>query len=144
MLDWRFALVIATARSLPALMCGAAEIVVVNSIVTRPPRTSVTAGGIPLYGTWIMLTPAARWNISAERWGAEPAPGVANVSSPGLAFASAMRSLMELPANEGATTTTFGWKLSCVTGVKSLTGSYGSLGYRPGLIANVVVIISTV
>ena len=48
MLGWRFALVIATARSFPALMCGAAEIVVVKSIVTRPPRTSVTAGGMPL------------------------------------------------------------------------------------------------
>ena len=44
----RFALVIASALSLPDLMCGAAEIVVVNSIVTRPPTTSVTAGGIPL------------------------------------------------------------------------------------------------
>jgi hypothetical protein len=48
MLGCRLALVIATARSLPALMCGAADIVVVKSMVTRPPRTSVTAGGMPL------------------------------------------------------------------------------------------------
>jgi hypothetical protein len=34
------------ARSLPALMCGAADIVVVNNMVTRPPMTSVTVGGI--------------------------------------------------------------------------------------------------
>ena len=71
--------------------------------------------------------PAARWNISAERWGAEPAPGVANVSSPGFAFASAIRSLTDLPAKEGVTTTTLGCEFNCVTGVKSLPGSYGSL-----------------
>src|SRR5688572_8703111 len=128
MLGWRFALVSATARSLPALMCGAADIVVVNSMVTRPPSTSVTAGGMPLYGTWIMLTPPCRWNISADRWGAEPAPGLANVSSPGFAFASAMRSLTEFAENEGETTTTLGCEFSCVMGVKSFPGSYGSLG----------------
>src|SRR5688572_14214389 len=126
MLDWRLALVIATARSFPVLMCGAADIVVVKSIVTRPPMTSVTAGGIPLYGTWIMVTPAARWNISADRWGAEPAPGVAKVSSPGFAFARAIRSLTDFAAKEAGTTSTLGWKLSCATGVKSRTGSYGS------------------
>ncbi len=48
MLDWRLALVIATARSLPDLMCDAADIVVVNSMATRPPMMSVTAGGMPL------------------------------------------------------------------------------------------------
>src|SRR3954470_379992 len=109
-------------------MCGAADIVVVKSMVTRPPSTSVTAGGMPLYGTWIMLTPAARWNISAERCGAEPAPGVANVSSPGFALPRAMRSFTDFAANDGVTTMTFGWKLSCVTAVKSLNGSYGSFG----------------
>src|SRR5512139_1989349 len=99
MLAWRLALVIATARSLPDLTCGVAEIVVVKSMVTRPPMTSVTAAGMPLYGTWIMLTPAARWNISADRWGAEPATGDANVSSPGLPFAKAIRSFTDLPEN---------------------------------------------
>ncbi|MNC92969.1 hypothetical protein D3C83_94960 [compost metagenome] len=70
-----------------------------------------------------MLTPAWRWNISAERWGADPAPGLANVSSPGLAFAMAMRSLTDLAAKEGATTITLGCEFNCVTGVKCLTGS---------------------
>src|SRR5687767_14286148 len=108
MAGWRLLLVMATARSLPALMCGEAEIVVVKSIVTLPPTTSVTAGGMPLYGTWIMLIPAERWNISADRCGAEPAPGVAKVSSPGFVFPSAIRSFTDHTASEGLTTTILG------------------------------------
>ncbi len=111
---------------MPDFTCGAAEIVVVKSIVTRPPITSVTAGGMPLYGTWIICTPAVRWKSSPARCGADPAPGEAKVSSPRFAFASAINSLTELAWKPGWTTMTFGCELSCVSGVKSFCGSYGS------------------
>jgi hypothetical protein len=64
-----------------------------------------------------------RLNSSADRCGAEPAPGVANVSSPGLDLASAIRSLMLAAGAEALTMSMLGWELSCVTGEKSFSGS---------------------
>ena len=43
------------ARSLPAWMCGSADGIGANIIVTCPPSRSLTAGAMPLYGTCISV-----------------------------------------------------------------------------------------
>jgi hypothetical protein len=44
----RLPVVTASARSLPALMCGSTGVTVSNDIVTWPPIRSVTSGPLPL------------------------------------------------------------------------------------------------
>ena len=47
-----------SARSLPAFASGHAVVMLSNVIVTCPPITSCSAGGLPLYGMCCMSTPA--------------------------------------------------------------------------------------
>ena len=53
--DERLAVVTASARSLPALMCGSTGVIVSKDIVTWPPSRSVASGPLPLYGMWTQL-----------------------------------------------------------------------------------------
>ena len=58
-----------------------------------PPTTSASAGAAPLYGICRISTFAARLNSSRAKWLLPPEPDEPPVSSPGLAFASAIKSL---------------------------------------------------
>ena len=66
-----------------------------------------------------------------------PGPAVALVSWPGLAFASAISSLIDFASTAGCTTTMYGVATASVTGVKSRNGWYGSFGVVLGCIAKV-------
>src|SRR5436190_23717553 len=59
--------VTASARSLPALMCGSAEGRLSNINCTCPPIRSCNACELPLYGICVMLTPVLTLNNSPER-----------------------------------------------------------------------------
>ena len=70
----RFELVTASARSFPALICGAEVLTWSNIIVTCPLMTSTIAWELPLYGTCSIFTPARRLKSSAAIWPVEPLP----------------------------------------------------------------------
>jgi hypothetical protein len=60
---------------------------------------------------------------SAARCGVAPRGPVAQLSSPGFAFASAMRSCTDFAGTDGCTTSTIGELPTSVMGEKSRTGS---------------------
>ncbi len=64
----------AIARTLPALARLAAVFVMSNIIVILPLITSVIAGLLPLYGTWIIFVPVMRASSSPDRWFEPPTP----------------------------------------------------------------------
>ena len=80
-------MVTASARTLPALMCGIEACVVSNMSCTWPPIRSVIALPAPRYGTCAMFTPAISLNNSPDMWMPVPTPAEAKLSLPGLAFA---------------------------------------------------------
>ena len=55
-------------------MCGSTELSGLNSMLTWPPIRSVTAGALPLYGTWISFVPVIDLNSSADRCCGVPLP----------------------------------------------------------------------
>ena len=67
-------LVTASATSLFARTCGSTVEAGANMSCTWPPSRSVTAGVLPLYGTWTILTSAISANSSPDRWGEVPMP----------------------------------------------------------------------
>ena len=71
---------------------------------------------------------------SAVRWGLVPMPGEANVSVPGFAFASAMRSFVVFAGTDGFTVRICDASTSSAIGVKSRAASYGSFWIMLGLI----------
>ena len=60
-------------------------------------------------------------------------PGVPKLSLPGLAFKWARSCWMVLTGSEGCTSRKTSTRAAAATGVRSLTGSNGILGYRCGL-----------
>src|SRR5262249_31807410 len=64
----------ASALSLPALTCGITAEAGENITETRPASRSVTACGLPWYGTCTSLMPARALNSSPARRGAAPTP----------------------------------------------------------------------
>src|SRR6476659_6489761 len=119
----RFAVVTAIARSLPAWTCGTAVAVLLKKTSVWPPMVSVSAGPVPLYGIWFILTPAMLAKSSVARWITLPCPDEAKFTWPGLLFASAMSSFVLFTGNDGRTTTTKGpWDIWMI-GVMSATGS---------------------
>src|SRR6266446_8269696 len=70
----RAAVVTASARSLPALMCGVDEGVTSNITCAWPATRSVSAGVVPRYGTWTMSTPVMNLNNSPKEPGRTGAP----------------------------------------------------------------------
>src|SRR5258708_13145472 len=71
---------------------------------------------------------------SPARWLEVPLPPEPKFISPGFVFASRMNSASVLAGTEGWVTMTFGTVATRLTGAKSLTAAYLSLGYRLGLI----------
>src|SRR5512140_2915063 len=78
--------------------------------------TSCMAGPEPLYGTWIIFTPAYAWNDSPSMWLMLPMPEVANVYLPGLAFSSAINSVRFFALIDGPTESMFGIDAMLVIG----------------------------
>src|SRR5207253_8074722 len=84
--DERLAVVTASARSLPAFASGHAVVILSKVIATRPPTTSCSAGGLPLYGMCCMSTPAIALNSSPDKCCEVPLPLEAKLYLPGFAF----------------------------------------------------------
>ena len=76
----------------PPWPAASAVVMLSNVIVTCPPITSCSAGGLPLYGMCCISTPAIDLNSSPDRCCDVPLPLDANVYLPGLAFISAISS----------------------------------------------------
>ena len=74
-------------------------------------------------------------NSSADMWPDVPDPGEAKFRVPGFARARATSSPTLFAGTEGCTSRMFGTVTSRLTGAKSFTGSYGSLGNRLTLMA---------
>ena len=94
---------------------------------TWPDIASISAGPVPLYGIWAILTPAMVRNSSNAMWVELPWPAVPQSSIPGFALASASRSLTDLTGSEGCVRSRNGAWTTSEIGAKSLTGSYGRL-----------------
>src|SRR6185503_14159348 len=132
---------VASARSFPDLTCGKTDGDVLNTTDIRPAMRSVRPGALPLYGTCRSLIPAIAANSSPPRCVALPVPAEGYVSSPGLAFAAAMSSVIDLIGDAGGTATISGLEPTMVTGAKLLIESYGSFGYSVALIACVLLVV---
>ena len=117
--DARLPEVTASTRSRPVCTCGMAASGVVISSCTRPAIRSWIAGPPPLYGIWLKDTPAMLPNSMPARCGPEPMPVLASASSPGFAFASAIRSRVFFAAEFAGTTSTNGLRSTSMIGVKS-------------------------
>src|SRR5215470_1732337 len=131
----RVLLVTASARNLPALICGTAGVRALNPIWVWPATTAATAGPPPLNGTCTMSSPSDRRNCSPARCGGAPVPPEAKVYLPGLALTSAISSLTLLAGTDGLTVSTVVEDAASVTGAKSLIGSYGTQSNIVGLMA---------
>ena len=73
----RVALVMASARSLPAFTSCSADGMLSNIIGTWPATVSFSPGALPRYGTWVRRMPAVLANSSPARCSEVPVPGVA-------------------------------------------------------------------
>ena len=114
---------------LPARTCGSIEAGVSIIMLIWPPIRSCSAGAVPLYGTCTILIPVVDISNSVVRCAAAPMPLDANVSCPGLAFASSTRSFTEFAASELVAHTISGAVAISDTCSKLLTESYGSFEY---------------
>jgi hypothetical protein len=88
-------------------------------MLTWPASTSISAGPVPLYGTWAMSMPVLKRNSSPDMCTDWPRPDDANDSLPGLAFASATSSATVFAGTAGFTTSTLGLEITEVIGVIS-------------------------
>jgi len=70
----RRALVTPSARRRPALTCGSTDSALANMKDTWPESRSVTASGVPLYGTCTTSMRVCIFSISAVRCGELPLP----------------------------------------------------------------------
>ena len=102
---------------------------------TFPEITSVNPAMLPLYGTWVILTPASLLNFSIAKWETVPFPDEALVNTSGFAFAYSINSFKFLNGKEGLHTKTKGKSPIKPTVSKSFRESYGTLGYRCGFVA---------
>ena len=66
--------VMAIARTLPAFASGAEVLKTSNIRSVWPPTRPISAGPLPLYGTWTMSTFASRLKYSPARCAALPLP----------------------------------------------------------------------
>src|SRR5215212_5051182 len=76
-----------SARKAPLLTCGNSDTPLVKVACTSPEITSVIEGGVPRYGTWTILVPAATLNAAIAICAAPPTPAEEKFNWPGLAFA---------------------------------------------------------
>src|SRR5262245_33144565 len=94
---------IASARSLPSLICGSADATAPKEIGVWPPTTEAIAGPLPLNGTCKRSRPSETRNCSPRRCDGVPSPGEAKLYLPGLARMSATRSLTVVADTDGWT-----------------------------------------
>ncbi len=83
---------VAITRTLPALICGSAVVMLSNMNGSVPPMESVSAAALPLYGICVKRTPAMVASSSADNWLVEPLPAEPKSIEPGLARAARSRS----------------------------------------------------
>ena len=83
----RCRLAAASARNLPAVMCGMNTAGLANITSASLDITAIIAGPAPLYGIGVMSMPVPKRNSSIESVPAEPVPDSAQRSLPGLALA---------------------------------------------------------
>ena len=95
---------------------------------------SVTTCGLPVYGMWVIFTPARWLNSSSARWVELPTPDEPNEIVPGLLLASAINSLTVLTPSSGVTTSTVGVDVISAIGAKSFMMSNCRLGLMAALI----------
>ena len=128
-----------SARTVLPFTCGKPVAMSVIIMSIWPPSRSLTASGLLLYGTCSSSTPASCWNISpATRELLLPLP---NVILPGCALASAMNSRTLFAGLLLDTIMIWPPLPSPVTGMKSLTGSYGIFLKRCSFAACVVLVV---
>src|ERR1700687_2174246 len=87
--------------------------------------TSVSAGALPLYGTWRALSCAIELNSSATRCAVAPVPDEAKVYLSGLLRTSWTNSRASLAGKLAFVTRANGARAIRLTGTKSFSGSYG-------------------
>ena len=71
----RFAVLTASARSLPAFTCGMYGGMLSMVTAIWPPITSASTPALPLYGMCTMLAPVMLLNSSIDRCAVLPLPG---------------------------------------------------------------------
>ncbi len=98
--------VVASALTLPALMCSVIVGMASNIISIWPPSTSVRAPALPRYGMCTMDTPAITLNSSPAMWYGVPGPDDAYDMPPGLALAALISSGSVLCGNAALATST--------------------------------------
>src|SRR4029078_2252319 len=79
----RLAELIASTRTLPALICGTLVVIGSNIEGMAPASMSCSDGAEPLYGTCFSLTPARPESCSPIRWVLEPMPELPTAISAG-------------------------------------------------------------
>src|SRR5919201_6476347 len=97
----RFAPVVASAISLPDLICGSDEGMLSNIMLVWPASRSVTAGALPLYGMCTMSVFVRNVNMAPDMWMLVPLPLEAQVHLPGSFFANAITSFTLRAGNDG-------------------------------------------
>src|SRR3977135_1166909 len=86
---------------------------------------SVSAGAVPLYGTWRAVMSAIELNSSVIRCAVAPVPEEENAYLSGFARTCAMNSLAFDAGNEGCVTSAKGAAAIRLTAAKSFSGSEG-------------------
>src|SRR2546421_4709540 len=120
----RLAPATASARILPALICGADE-VPEKSAATSPDMVAAVAGAPPLYGTWTISKPARSFSISIVSWCWLPLPPEAYASGGLLFRAYSMNSGKVFGGSAGLIDSTNWFDTRLDTGVRSLSVSRG-------------------
>ena len=95
---------------------------VVESRLTSPASVAVIAGAVPLYGMCNNSMPAFLANISAKKWGNDPAAAEAKSPRLGSFFTSATYSCSVATGTLMPVAKAISNVLICVTGTKSVSG----------------------
>jgi hypothetical protein len=111
--------VVPSAFTLPARMCSLIVGTASNIRSTWPPRTSVRAPELPLYGMCRIETPAIALNSSPAMWYGVPGPDDAYESAPGFALAAAISSRKVVCGKPLRATRTRSEELIAAIGAKS-------------------------
>ncbi|MNN49122.1 hypothetical protein D3C81_1636300 [compost metagenome] len=120
--------------SAPAFSWPAMLVVWSHIRLTWPPRMSVSAGAVPLYGTVVSSVWIALWNSRPHRCEAEPIPALASDSLLALALMYGTRSLKVAGGSCLLPTSTIGTSATSPTISKSLSGSKPRFRYSAGAV----------
>src|SRR3954464_577475 len=86
---------------------------------------SLSAGALPLYGTWRAFSPAIELNSSDTRCAVAPVPEEEKVYLSGFERTRATNSAAFFAGNDGCVTNANGAMAMRLTGCRSFSGSYG-------------------